>query len=50
MTRDIKEAIGKDKISPELESIINKAAVNFEVIDKNFFNLKERINFLELVV
>ncbi len=46
MDRELRECIGINK-SPELDGCLKKATVNFEIIDKNFSNLKERIEFLE---
>jgi hypothetical protein len=46
MAREIKDAIGIN-ISPESESVLKQLTVNFEIIDKNLTNLKERIDNLE---
>ena len=46
MAREIKDAIGIS-ISPESESVLQQLAANFEIIDKNLTNLKERIDHLE---
>jgi hypothetical protein len=46
MTREIKDAIGIS-ISPESESVLQQLTANFEIIDKNLSNLKERIDHLE---
>ena len=45
MSKEIKKNIGI--ISPESESLLNKIAANFEMIDKNTTSLKQRINVLE---
>ena len=45
MSKEIKNNIGV--ISPESESLLNKIAANFEMIDKNTTSLKQRIDVLE---
>jgi hypothetical protein len=45
MSKEIKKVIGV--ISPESESLLNKIAANFEMIDKNTSSLKQRIDVLE---